>query len=169
MLFSCSARLSPSWRWQTALVQIASTDNPSGNCLFKFQRCSLWQNPLCKSLFKLEVLFKCVLTVMLLCVIGVHSSADASGHFLQSLLRSYAPCGGTLGVETVLAWLPCTAILCLLFLLSYPFCKDFFPHFSDFLLKRTQDKGNFWRKSGFVQFNFLILPIFTPYRYRSFM
>lgn len=55
-------------------VQIASTDNPSGNCLCEFQRCSLWQKPLYKSLFKLEVLFKCVLTVMVCCVVRVDTS-----------------------------------------------------------------------------------------------
>ena len=76
MLFLCAARLSPSWRWQTAPVQIASTDNPSGNCLCKFQRCSLWQKPFYKSLFQLEVLFQCVLALMVCCVIGLGSSAD---------------------------------------------------------------------------------------------
>ena len=133
MLFLCAARLSPSWRWQTAPVQIASTDNPSGNCLCEFQRCSLWQKPLYKSLFKLEVLFKRVWAVTVCCVMGVGSSAEAGWTLPTVVSQEPCPVGCTLGVEIGLGWLPFTAILCLTLLLSYSFCEDLFPHFFQIL------------------------------------
>lgn len=164
MLFLCAARLSPSWRWQTAPVQIATTDNPSGNCLWEFQRCSLWQKPLYKSLFKLEVLFKRVWTVMVCCVMGVGSSAEAGWTLPTVVSQEPCPVGCTLGVEIGLGWLPFTAILCLTLLLSYSFCEDLLPHFFQILylgIHRTRGVF-FWGGNVFIHLNFLISLILTP-------
>lgn len=159
MLFLCDARLSPSWRWQTAPVQIASTDNPSGNCLCEFQRCSLWQKPLYKSLFRLEFLFKHVWAVMVCCVIGVGSSAGSGGHFLPTLLTSCVQSGHALGMEAGLGWLLFTTALCVTFLWSYSILTLFF---SDSLSKFMQDKGSWGGGNGFIHFSFLIPLIHLP-------
>ena len=167
MLFLCDARLSPSWRWQTAPVQIASTDNPSGNCLCEFQRCSLWQKPLYKSLFRLEFLFKHVWAVMVCCVmIGVGSSAGWGGHFRPTLLTSCVQSGRALGMEAGLGWLPFSATLCVTFLWSYSILTFFFFQIPYLSICKTRGVGV--RAMGLSTLTSWFLSYTYPCGYRSF-
>lgn len=85
-------------------------------------------------LFKLEVLFQCVLTVMIWCLIGVDSSADAVWPFPTviaqelCLVLRHARGKNRHGSTT----LYCHFVFAIW--LSYPFCEEFFPHCSDSLL-----------------------------------